>query len=273
MKRTLMATVLVLLTALPAAAGEKAKDEKPVEVPFHLLKTKHITLDIKVNGKGPYRVIFDTGAPMSVLNNALAKDAGITVKKSLFGSLPTEIKTLEVGGLKTENLPVIILDHPLVELMSKEKDIGPLYGIVGFPFFSRYRMTIDYKAKKLTFTPNGFDPPDVMKGLEAALEGMMSGKAETQVLAPAAQWGLKAEKGKDDDDAGVTIKEVMPGSAAATAGLKAGDRLLTLDGRWTDSLADLYTAAGFVKPGTAVKVVITRDKKEMTLTVKPTAGL
>ena len=50
-------------------------------------------------------------------------------------------------------------------------------------------------------------------------------------------------------------------------------RLLTLDGRWTDSLADLYTAAGFVKPGTAVKVVVTRGKKEMTFTVTPTAGL
>jgi S1-C subfamily serine protease len=93
------------------------------------------------------------------------------------------------------------------------------------------------------------------------------------VLAPAAQWGLVAEKAKEDEDAGVTIKEVMPGGAAAAAGLKAGDRLLTLDGRWTDSVADLYTAAGFVKPGTAVKVVLTRDKKEMTLTVKPTAGL
>ena len=115
-------------------------------------------------------------------------------------------------------------------------------------------MTMDYKAKTMTFVPNGFDPPDVMKGLETALEGMMSGKAETQVLAPAAQWGLTAEKGNGDEDAGVTVKEVMPGSAAAAAGLKAGDRLLTLDGRWTDSLADLYTAAGFVKPGTTVAV-------------------
>jgi membrane-associated protease RseP (regulator of RpoE activity) len=273
MTRFTTAAVLLLVTVLPARADDKAKGQKPVTVPFELLKTKHITLDIKVNGKGPYRVIFDTGAPMTVLNNALAKEAGIPVKKALFGSLPTEVKTLEVGDLKAEKLPVVVLDHPLVELMSKEKEIGPLYGIVGFPFFARYKMTIDYKAKRLTFAPNGFDPPDVMKELEAALEGILSGKPVPQVLAPAAQWGLVAEKAKDDEDAGVTIKEVMPGGAAAAAGLKAGDRMLTLDGRWTDSVADLYTAAGFVKPGTAVKVVFTRDKKEMTLTVKPTAGL
>ena len=49
------------------------------------------------------------------------------------------------------------------------------------------------------------------------------------------------------------IKEVLPGGAAAVAGLQANDRLLTLDDRWTDSLTDCYTAASYVKPGTEVK--------------------
>ena len=55
--------------------------------------------------------------------------------------------------------------------------------------------------------------------------------------------------------------------------MKAGDRLLTLDGRWTDTLVDLYTAAGYVKPGATVAVVVKRDGKEITLKVKPGAGL
>jgi PDZ domain/Aspartyl protease len=265
------AAVLILLMALPARA-EKSKDAKAVVVPFQLLKTKHITLDIKVNGKGPYRVVFDTGAPVTVLNNKLAKEAGLPAG-GFFGGSPATAKTLQIGDLKAEKVPVIVMDHPLVELMSKEKDIGQLYGIVGFPFFARYRMTLDYQAKTITFVPNGFDPPDVLKELEKAIEGLLGGKPVRQVLAPAAQWGLVAQKAKDDEDAGVTLKEVMPGSAAAAAGLKAGDRLLTLDGRWTDSIADLYTAAGYVKPGTAVKVVVARGKKEMTFTVTPTAGL
>jgi predicted metalloprotease with PDZ domain len=166
------------------------------------------------------------------------------------------------------------MDHPLVELMSKEKDVGPLYGIVGFPFFARYKMALDYKAKTITFTPNGFDPPDVLKEIEATVEGLLTGgKPAPKVLAPAAQWGLVAEKAKDDEEAGVTIKKVLPGGAAAAAGLKPGDRLLTLDGRWTDSLADLYTAAGYVKAGTAVEVVVARGKKEMTFKIKPAMGL
>ena len=273
MKRFACTAVLLLLAGLPARADTLKKDVKPVAVPFQLLKTKHITVDIKVNGKGPYRVIFDTGAPMTVLNSKLAKEAGLPAGGGLFGGMPGNAKTLEVGGLKVENVPVVVMDHPLVELMSREKDIGQLYGIVGFPFFARFKVTLDYKAKTMTCTPSGFEPPDVMKELQKAIEGLLGGEAAPKVLAPAAQWGLVAEKAKDDEEAGVTLKEVLPGGAAAAAGLKAGDRLLTLDGRWTDSIADLYTAAGFVKPGTAVKVVVARGKKEMTFTVKPTAGM
>lgn len=271
MTRLMRTAVVLLLAALPARAeGPKAK---PVVVPFDLLKTKHITIDVKVNGKGPYRVIFDTGAPMTVLNNKLAKEAGLPKGGGLFGGLPVTVKELEVGGLKAENVPAVVMDHPLVELMSKEKDIGPLYGIVGFPFFARYKVTLDYQAKKMTFTPNGFDPPDVLKEMEAAIERLLDGKQPPRVLAPAAQWGLVAAKDKDDEEAGVTIKEVMPGSAAAGAGMKAGDRLLTLDGRWTDTMIDTYLAASLAKPGDAVPVTVRRDGKDLELTVKPAPGL
>ena len=46
--------------------------------------------------------------------------------------------------------------------------------------------------------------------------------------------------------------------AADKAGVKRGDRMLTMDGRWTDSLADLYEAAGYVKPGAKVTVKVKR---------------
>ena len=172
MKRFTLTTLVILLAMLPARA-ETPKMEKAV-VPFELIKTKHITLDIKVNGKGPYKVIFDTGAPMTVLNNKLAKEAGLPIGGGLFGGKPATIKTLEVGGLQVEKVGAIIMDHPLVELMSKEKDIGPLDGIVGFPFFARYKMTIDYQEKTITFVPNGFDPPDAMKVLTEEIERMLA---------------------------------------------------------------------------------------------------
>ena len=57
------------------------------------------------------------------------------------------------------------------------------------------------------------------------------------------------------------------------AGIKAGDRLLSIDGRWTENVLDCYRATASAKPGSEVPVVIRRDSKEMTLTVRPRAGL
>jgi len=81
-----------------------------------------------------------------------------------------------------------------------------------------------------------------------------------------------AENAKDED-AGVTIKNVIPDSSAAKAGLKTGDRLLTIDGRWTDSIADTYRAASYAKPGMAAPVVVKRDGKELKFSVTPANGL
>lgn len=251
---------------------------KPVVVPFEVLKSGHMAVKIKVNGKGPYRVIFDTGAPINLLNNKLAKEAGL-LKNAAKSALPflgtiaeVKVKELQVGRAKAVNQPAIVMDHPLVELMAKK--LGPLYGIVGFPFFARYKMTIDYRAETLTLTPNGYKPANVLRSMESMLLHLMtSGAATAKVLSPAGQWGLTAGKKADDDQAGVDITKVLAGSAAAEAGLKPGDRLLTIDGRWTDSPTDLYEIASHVKPGIAVPVGIRRGGKKMELKVKPRAGL
>jgi S1-C subfamily serine protease len=112
-----------------------------------------------------------------------------------------------------------------------------------------------------------------MRAMNSVVMAVVFGKGHTRHLAPAAQWGVLAGKEVGDEDVGVDIKEVVPGSAAHKAGLKRGDRLLTLDGRWTDSIADLYDAAGYVKAGTKAIVRIKRAGKEMNLEVTPARGM
>jgi hypothetical protein len=275
MKRHLIAALGVLVLVAATCADEPKA--KPVAVPFELLKTKHMTVQIKVNGKGPYRVIFDTGAPVTVLNNKIAKESGLLrgAKKPAIGLFggggQATAETLQVGDLVARDVPVIVMDHPTVAAVSRV--LGPIDGIVGFPFFARYRMTLDYQKQEMTFIPNSYDPPDVMQAMMAALLTLRDKPQGKDVLAPAAQWGMVVAKESNDDAAGVTIKEVLPGGAAAAAGLKAGDRLLTLDGRWTDTVHDAYRAAGHVKAGSAVPVTVQRDGKAVELTVKPAAGL
>jgi hypothetical protein len=276
MNRRLFAGCLALVCLGFPLRADDIKD-KPVTVPFELLKTRHMAVMMKVNGKGPYRLIFDTGAPVVLLNSKIGKQAGLVKGKkpvfSLFNAAgQVKVEKLELGDLTTENVSAVVMDHPTVDAISKA--LGPIDGIVGLPFFGRYKMTIDYQKKELTFVPNGHEPADAMEAMMATVMGLMTrDKPPTKVLAAAGQWGFRATKDEDDDSAGVTIKEVTAGTAAARAGLKPGDRLLTLDDRWTDTVADCYAAAATVKLGTTVKVTVRRDGKEMELSITPASGL
>jgi hypothetical protein len=258
-------------------AEEKQAAEKPVTVPFELLKSRHMAVEVKINGKGPYRLIFDTGAPTNLINNRIAKDAGVIGKDAkaapmMFGLGGAKLlDTLEIGGVKMDKVPTMVMDHPTVTAISKA--LGPIDGIIGFPFFARFKTTVDYKKRELTFTPNGYVPADAMQALMEKLMKPAKGTPEPSVAAPAAVWGFSVDKTEKDEEAGVTVKEVFAGSAAEAGGLKIGDRLLTLDGRWTDTVADTFTAASLVKPGRRAEVVVLRAGKEIKLTIKPVGGL
>lgn len=266
-----------LLAALIVNPVSRAEDPppKPITVPFELLRSKHMLLSVKLNGKGPYRILFDTGAPLNVIGTRAAKESGLLdptqpAPLPFFGmQKPIPAKQLQIGDLQIKSLPVLVMDHPALAVLSQA--FGPVDGILGFPFFARYRMTLDYQSQQLTFVPNGYQPADVLQALMAAL--LVADKPEPKVVAPAGLWGCQVEKDAKDEAAGVVIKDVLPGSPAAAGGLKAGDRLLTLDGRWTDSVADCYTAAAHVPPGTTVPLVVERDGKQVRLLVKPRAGL
>jgi hypothetical protein len=269
---------LILAVAFLVAASRAGAQPKAFTVPFDTIKSQHMVVEVKVNGKGPYRLIFDTGAPDSLVNNKLAKDAGIfpkDFKKPFFAPLGSmgqfKIQTLELGDLKAENLSVMVVDHPTVAAISEV--VGPIDGIVGATFFARYKMTIDYQKKVMTFVASDYIPPDTMKAMMKMLLASSSEREKPRVLAPGALFGFKVDKDKSDEDAGVTVKEVIEGTPAAKAGLKVGDRLLTFDNRWTDTVVDCYDAARYLRPGIAVGATILRDGKEMKLKIKGNAGL
>ena len=271
--KNLLGLLVLFAFALPAQT-ENPQKIKPVVVPFETLPSGHMTVMVKINGKGPYRLIFDTGAPISLFSNKVAKEGGLlkNIKKppiSLFGNMgEASVETLHVGDQEARDVAGVVMDHPTVVAISKA--FGPIEGIVGFPFFARFKMTLDYQTKTITLEPNGYKPADVMKAMMASL--MALGNGETKFLAPAGLWGFQAVKGEEDEP-GVVVKGVRADSPAAVGGLKEGDRLLTIDGRWTDTLRDLYTATAVVKPGMQVAVTIKREGKEMTLRIKPVQGL
>ncbi len=126
----------------------------------------------------------------------------------------------------------------------------------------------------MSFEPVDYEIRDLMKTLPEKLAGPKI--AKEIMLAPTGLWGLTlAEpdaKSKGKTSPGVAIATVSPGSPAESAGLKPGDLLTTLDGRWTTTVADAYAAASGVEPGKPAEVVVVRDGKDVTLTVAPRPG-
>ena len=264
--------VLALVAAFALAGPARAEDPpKPITVPFTMLPSRHIMVEASINGKGPYRLIFDTGAPLNLVSSKLAKAAGLKAKGGgLFAGPATALADpLTIGDATAEKVPTMIMDHPTVKAISTafEKDHGPIEGIVGFPFFARYAMTIDYQAKTLTLTPNGYKPGDYLQDMVGRLQAAADAGKAPKVVVPAGLWGF--EMAKSDD--GVVVSGVSAGGPAA--GLKVGDRLVTIDGRWADTVADAYAAAAHVKPGRTVAVVVVRDGKELAVDVTPAKGL
>ena len=260
----------------PAKTATPAKTTVKAMVPFSMLPSNHMVVQATINGKGPYRLIFDLGAPITLLSNQVSEASGVVkadAPRSFLFSMrgEAEVAKLQVGDLTTTKLPVIVLDHPALKILGEA--LGrPVDGIIGFTFFARYRTTIDYQANQMTFEPIDFPIRDLLRELPERLAGPKT--IRRRVLAPGGFWGLRLAKTTGNiNSAGVPIVAVLPDSPAALAGLQPGDVLTTLNNRWTTSVADVYAAVADIQPGRDVSVVILRDGKEQTLTVKPVEGI
>jgi hypothetical protein len=269
-------TLALTLGAAPPAVAPKEAGKTKAVVPFEMLASNHMVVRAKLNGKGPFRLIFDLGAPITLLSNKASETAGVVKKdapRSILFAMrgESQVEKLEVGDLAVKDLPVIVLDHPALRALGGL--LGrPLDGIIGFTFFARYKTTIDYQAREMTFEPVDYEVRNLMRDLPDRLVGPKV--AHRRVLAPGALFGLNVAEPVDGLNAlGVPIVAVLADSPAAVAGLKVGDVLTTLDGRWTASVADTFTAAGGAVAGRPVVVAVLRDGQELTLTVTPREGL
>jgi hypothetical protein len=261
-----------------AAAGTKTQTEAKAAkavVPFEMLPTNHMMVQAWINSKGPYHLIFDLGAPVTLLSNRASEAAGVVkddAPRSFLFSMrgEAEIDKLKAGDLIVTKLPAIVFDHPILsalgDMLGRRID-----GIMGFTLFARYRTTIDYQAHRMTFEPVDYQIRDLLKELPDRMLGPKV--ARRRVLAPLGLWGLRLGRPTGSlDSPGIPIEAVDDGSPAAQGGLKPGDVLTSLDGRWTASIVDVFAAAADVEPGRAAAAVVIRDGKEMTLTVTPAEG-
>ena len=94
------------------------------------------------------------------------------------------------------------------------------------------------------------------------------GKVERGVLGVTIQ-NLSPELAKAlgiDQRSGVVVTQVLPGSAAEKAGIKAGDVIVSLDGQPISSNSSLVSSIGVLRVGTSVKLGLVRDGANFSVT-------
>jgi len=136
-------------------------------IPISLINN-HIYLDARVDGKGPYRFIFDTGG-QEVLNPDVAAALGIVPSGSMQGG-GAGAGTVQTGfaWVPKVELGDAVLTHqsfavlPLGGVMHAIEGVH-IDGMVGYEMAARYLMTIDYEHQLMTLSlpHQGFRPAGI----------------------------------------------------------------------------------------------------------------
>ena len=121
-----------------------------------------VVVSAQLNGKTPVNFILDTGTPTILLTDpslsrkfSSGQDKEITFAgpgKGAFAIKATILtnQTLSLPGVEGKGLAMVATKHPLPFI----KKIGnlPIHGILGYPFFTQFAVTIDYAQRLLILT-------------------------------------------------------------------------------------------------------------------------
>ncbi|HEX6637297.1 MAG TPA: aspartyl protease family protein [Steroidobacteraceae bacterium] len=142
-------------------SGALAEPEPLFAAPTRLDRIGRVMTTVKINGKGPFRFVIDTGASRSTLAPHLAHALGLkqSVGRNVMlngvtgaAEVPTvAVDSIEIGALRFENqnLPVIFTSI-----------MGNADGILGVAGFHDQRIDVDFKRDRVqVLESNGKRPP------------------------------------------------------------------------------------------------------------------
>jgi PDZ domain/Aspartyl protease len=287
--RLLPLSCLIALVAMPgesapgadANKSAKAKVAKTYEIPYKTTIPKHIVIRAKINGKGPFNFILDTGAPALFIATKVGDKAGLKGGGAKKWSV---IDRFEIeGGLVIEKARGRVETPFQLEGMNGMGLAGlEIHGLIGYDLLARYRMEIDFTRDKMTWTELDYVPKlPAMKGgggNQGELEmmgtvmktvGAFMGRKSTPEISLRGFYGMTLV----DGDEYPKVTTVLGKGPAGVAGLKVGDLITKLDGRSITNIADVLKRANRIAPGTSVKLTVKRDDKTTEITITTGEGI
>lgn len=260
-------------------------------VPFRLSDTKHLLVRAKINGKGPFLFIIDTGAPAVYVAGDTAKQIGLTAGKNGWANAAR----IEVeGGATVENLPVRLDDPTQLKGMNALGLEGAhLDGILGYNLLARFAMDIDVSRLRMIWTRQATLPDDapdlqaITGGKPVTLPKSMAQMDSMAGMMPKLMAKLKSEtvaRGfvgiellPDKQGTRVQVARVLADSPASRAGLQAGD-VIEMAGMGTNPLQSVPHAADLLRltremvADTPLRLQIRRGNATQILTVRAGTG-
>ncbi len=121
-------------------------------IPLYFSQNR-LSIKVMINGFGPYLFILDSGAGTTLISSRLAHDLGIET----IGDLPVRgvggygstafgrIDSMVIGGVSWKLTRVNIFDFTALQ----SGGAGPINGILGYDFFVRFPMKIDFSRQTL----------------------------------------------------------------------------------------------------------------------------
>lgn len=146
----LTSCLLVTIGCFVQASGQV------VEIPFDFVRNE-IIVQVKVDGKGPFNMMLDTGTDPSAVDLATARELGLKLS-SVGGPVSgggtdknlayaTRLPLVEAGGLTVKNVSALAIDLSKVgERLGK-----PLAGVLGHSLLNGRIVQIDYPKHVVRF--------------------------------------------------------------------------------------------------------------------------
>jgi serine protease Do len=283
--------LLLALAALALGVGAGGERDPQIgqafQVPYRLTDTNHFLVRVRINGKGPFNFLVDTGAPALYIATATARKIGLEPAKDSFW---TAVDRLEFeGGARLSGLKARIEDpFQLVGMNALGLPGASIDGILGFTVLARFRLELDPTRDRMTWTRLDYEPRDppvpdrkAGEGPPAEMQAMnllgpvakfaaaLVGKQPEEALHPRGSLGLELGEAAEG---GLKVVRALPGSPAAKAGIESGDRLVRLRDRDVATVKAARDAVAEVRPGDQVPLAIRRGRETRELTLTATEG-
>jgi hypothetical protein len=277
----------LVLTALAPIVEQDPTIGQSYRIPYRLTNTNHYLVRVRINGKGPFNFLVDSGAPALYIGTEAAKAIGL---KSTDEDFWTPIDRLELeGGAVLSKLKARVEDpFQLTGMNALGLPGASIDGILGFTILARFKMEFDPTKDRMTWTRIDYQPrdpfvPRLVKGKKA--EAPPADVQAMQMLGPMMKFAAVLVGKQPEDELhprgflGIEVKEetgqvrvvdVLADSPAAKGGLRKDDCILQILDREIDDIKTAHAAVARIDPGTEVPLVVRRGEEKLKLTL--TAG-